>query len=144
LLSTARLRDVFAPETLRFVADEVGEEGLLKMLLLHSFADARSVSEQTFTEVEERMVLDLYFGVLRTLQERAGEESQLATLTRTRARELRRTLREVSDAEIQAFCEAMPPRLFAEHALAHHRYPLPPRPASEAKTDARCGSFDRT
>jgi [protein-PII] uridylyltransferase len=109
LLSTARLRDVFAPETLRFVADEVGEEGLLKMLLLHSFADARSVSEQTFTEVEERMVLDLYFGVLRTLQERAGEESQLATLTRTRARELRRTLREVSDAEIQAFCEAMPP-----------------------------------
>jgi len=111
LLSTARLRDVFAPETLRFVADEVGEEGLLKMLLLHSFADARSVSEQTFKGVEERMVLDLYFGVLRTLQERQGKEGQLTTLTRTRARELRRTLREVSDTEIQAFCEAMPPAI---------------------------------
>lgn len=109
LLSTARLRDIFAPETLRFVAGEVGEESLLKMLLLHSFADARSVSEQTFTEVEERMVLDLYFGVLRTLRERTGDEAQLAALTRARARELRRTLQEVSEAEIQTFCEAMPP-----------------------------------
>ncbi len=112
LLSTARLRDIFAPDTLRTVAETVGEEGLLKMLLLHSFADAKSVSEQTFTEVEERMVLDLYFGVLRTLQEMTAEkvhESPLQALTRERARELQLTLQEVSDEEVRAFCEAMPP-----------------------------------
>lgn len=109
LLSTARLRDIFAPETLRSCAEIIGDEGLLKMLLLHSFADARSVSEQTFTEVEERMLLDLYFGVLRVLQEEAAQAAPVQTLARVRIRELRQTLSDLSDEEVRQFCEAMPP-----------------------------------
>ncbi|MEZ8220368.1 UTP--GlnB (protein PII) uridylyltransferase, GlnD [Candidatus Fervidibacteria bacterium JGI MDM2 JNZ-1-D12] len=109
LLSTARLRDIYALDTLRTCANEISDEPLLKMLLLHSFADARSVSELTFTDVEERMLIDLYFGVLRTIQEREEAVSPVHVLTRDRARELQRTLRNVSDEEIRAFCEAMPP-----------------------------------
>ncbi len=109
LLSTARLRDIFATETLKACADAIKDEGLLKMLLLHSFADARSVSEQTFTEVEERMVLDLYFGVLRVLQEEAAKAAPVHELKRDRARELRWTLPDLSDEEVNQFCEAMPP-----------------------------------
>jgi len=108
LLSTARLRDIYAPDTLLNCAKSVGSEAFLKMLLLHSFADARSVSELTFTEVEERLVLDLYFGVLRTLQERE-DVSSVHVLARDRSRELQRTLQDVSDEEIRLFCEAMPP-----------------------------------
>jgi len=109
LLSTARLRDIYAPDTLNSCAEIVGDEVLLKMLLLHSFADAASVSEQTFTEVEERMVLDLYFGILRVLQEREAKALPVDALTRDRARELHRTLPEVREEEVQRFCEAMPP-----------------------------------
>ncbi|MCS7223918.1 MAG: HD domain-containing protein [Armatimonadetes bacterium] len=107
LLSSARLLDVMAPETLRKVAHVAQEPAFLRMLLLHSFADARSVSPQTFTEMEERMLLDLYFGVLRILQER--EEETLPYLTKMRTDELRQTLPEVSEDDIRAFCEAMPP-----------------------------------
>ncbi|MCS7187045.1 MAG: HD domain-containing protein [Armatimonadetes bacterium] len=109
LLSTARLRDIYALDTLRTCANEVSSEPLLKMLLLHSFADARSVSELTFTEVEERMLLDLYFGVLRTLLEAEEAVTPVHFLTRDRTRELQRTLQNVSDEEIRVFCEAMPP-----------------------------------
>ncbi len=108
LLSTARLRDIYAPDTLLNCAKSVGSEAFLRMLLLHSFADARSVSELTFTEVEERLVLDLYFGVLKTLQEKE-EVSSVHVLARDRSRELQRTLQDVSDEEIRLFCEAMPP-----------------------------------
>ncbi|MCS7263216.1 MAG: HD domain-containing protein [Armatimonadetes bacterium] len=109
LLNTARLRDIYAPDTLRTCAQKVGNEAILKMLLLHSFADARSVSEQTFTEVEERMLLDLYFGVLRTLQEMETAETTVQVLAKDRVRELSRTLQDVSDEEIRLFCEAVPP-----------------------------------
>jgi len=108
LLSTARLRDIYAPDTLFNCAKTVGDEAFLKMLLLHSFADARSVSELTFTEVEERLVLDLYFGVLRTLQE-MEKVASVHVLARDRSRELQRTLQDVSNEEIRTFCEAMPP-----------------------------------
>jgi len=108
LLSTARLRDIYAPDTLLNCAKSIGGEAFLKMLLLHSFADARSVSELTFTEVEERLVLDLYFGVLRTLQEIEAAAS-VHELAKDRSRELQRTLQDVSDEEIRLFCEAMPP-----------------------------------
>ena len=108
LLSTARLRDIYAPDTLLNCAKTVGDESLLKMLLLHSFADARSVSELTFTEVEERLVLDLYFGVLRALQE-MEKVASVHALARDRSRELQRTLQDVSDEEIRLFCESMPP-----------------------------------
>jgi [protein-PII] uridylyltransferase len=147
LLSTARLRDVFAPDTLRTVADIVGDEGFLKMLLLHSFADARSVSEQTFTEVEERMVLDLYFGALHVLQEREGTRAPLAALTRSRAHELRRALQEVSEADIQAFCEAMPPgyllstplRTIAIHCRLIQQVRQTGAPSVEVLTDSESG-----
>ncbi|MCS7191761.1 MAG: HD domain-containing protein [Armatimonadetes bacterium] len=109
LLSIARLRDIYAPDTLQTCAKKVGNEALLKMLLLHSFSDAKSVSEQTFTEVEERMLLDLYFGVLRALQEMEAEETQVQILTRDRVRELKRTLEDVDEEEVRQFCEAMPP-----------------------------------
>ncbi|MCX7643181.1 MAG: HD domain-containing protein [Armatimonadetes bacterium] len=109
LLSTARLRDIYALDTLRTCAKEISSEPLLKMLLLHSFADARSVSELTFTEVEERMLIDLYFGVLRTIQESEEAVTTVHILTRDRTRELQRTLQNVSDEEVRAFCEAMPP-----------------------------------
>ncbi len=109
LLSTARLRDIYALDTLRTCANKVSNEPLLKMLLLHSFADARSVSELTFTEVEERMLIDLYFGVLKTLRELEEETPSVQVLARDRTIELQRTLRNVSDEEIRAFCEAMPP-----------------------------------
>lgn len=109
LLSTARLRDIYASDTLRICAKEVSDESTLKMLLLHSFADARSVSELTFTEVEERMLIDLYFGVLRTLQEQGEVATSVHVLTRDRTRELQRTLQNVNDEEIRVFCEAMPP-----------------------------------
>ncbi|MEJ7613030.1 MAG: HD domain-containing protein [Candidatus Fervidibacter sacchari] len=108
LLSTARLRDIYAPDTLFNCAKTVGDEAFLKMLLLHSFADARSVSELTFTEVEERLVLDLYFGVLRTLQE-MEKVASVHVLARDRSRELQRALQDVSNEEIRIFCEAMPP-----------------------------------
>jgi [protein-PII] uridylyltransferase len=108
LLSTARLRDIYAPDTLFNCAKTIGDEAFLKMLLLHSFADARSVSELTFTEVEERLVLDLYFGVLRALQE-MEKVASVHVLARDRSRELQRTLQDVSDEEIRLFCEAMPP-----------------------------------
>jgi len=109
LLSTARLRDIYAPDTLRACAKTVSDESLLKMLLLHSFADARSVSELTFTEVEERMLIDLYFGVLRTLRELSEAATPVHILTRNRTKELQRALKNVSDEEIRVFCEAMPP-----------------------------------
>ncbi len=107
LLSTARLLDVMAPETIRSVAEVVGDAPLLRMLLLHSFADARSVSPLTFTDMEERMLLDLYFGVLRVLQEE--EAVTVADLTLVRATELKQSLPEVSEDDIRSFCEAMPP-----------------------------------
>lgn len=146
LLSTARLRDIFAPDTLRTVAETVGDEGLLKMLLLHSFADAKSVSEQTFTEVEERMVLDLYFGVLRELVGVTGR-SPLQALTRERTRELQRALQEISDEEVKAFCEAMPPayllntplQIVAIHCRMVQQVRQTGEPAVETLTEADSG-----
>lgn len=108
LLSTARLRDIYAPDTLLSCAKKIKDDALLKMSLLHSFADARSVSELTFTEVEERLLFDLYFGVLRLIKESEAAASVQA-LKEDRTRELKRTLEGVSDEEVRAFCEAMPP-----------------------------------
>lgn len=108
LLSTARLRDIYASDVLLACAKEVGDEAFLKMLLLHSFADAESVSELTFTEVEKRLLIDLYFGVLRVLRDIEAAAS-VHVLTEDRTLELRRELRDVSDDEIRSFCESMPP-----------------------------------
>lgn len=142
LLSTARLRDIMATETIRTTTETVGDEASLKMMLLHSFADARAVGPQTFTEVEERMVLDLYFGVLHYLREQEASETSLRLLVRERVRELRQALQEVSDEEVRAFCEAVPPRYLlntplqtiAIHCQLVHQVRLTGMPAAEILT----------
>ena len=108
LLNTARLRDTRATDTVRDVAESVGDLPLLKMLYLLSIADARSVISQAFTDVEARLLLELYENVSRHLHLQKTENlaSRAAAQRERVIHELR--LPGVSREDLSRFSASLP------------------------------------
>ncbi|HID05976.1 MAG TPA: HD domain-containing protein, partial [Armatimonadetes bacterium] len=123
LLRTARLYDTQDEETIAQVAEQVGDAQLLRMLYLLSYADARAVSNQTFTEIEAELLDLLFINVNRYLQERSGEALREAARERWAhvSRRLKRVgvrvprMEELAASLPTGYLLNTPPETIAEH-----------------------------
>ena len=116
LAQTSRLRDLGQPATIREVARIVGDVDRLRMLYLLTVADSRAVGPGVLTDMNARLLQELFARTEGFLLHGADGEAdeEIARMNSVRARLQRQLRREptVKDAatseEIHAHIEAMP------------------------------------
>ncbi|HTY83877.1 MAG TPA: HD domain-containing protein, partial [Silvibacterium sp.] len=116
-MSAALRRDIFAPETVRTLAEKIGSQQLLKMLTLMTYADIKAVAPEALTPWKADNLWQLYIGVSNYIDRSVDEsryhaESDPAILNRITALVSDRTTGQNPEREqaLRAFLEGLPQR----------------------------------
>lgn len=124
LVRMSRLRDLNSPSTLREAMQAVGDRQTLKMLYLLSYADTKAVGARGYTELDMRLLDELYSKVNRAFCEETIEADLETLAARERARvhsELRglevpeERLKQLSDRLPASYLVNTPLGLIATH-----------------------------
>lgn len=109
LVRISRLRDLNSPTTLKQTMEAVGNRQMLKMLYLLSYADTKAVGTRAYTEVDMRLLDDLYLKVNRAFCEETLETDIEARAITERARvRTELTGLEVPDERLKELSERLP------------------------------------
>ena len=116
-MSAALRRDIFAPETVRTLAEKIGSQQLLKMLTLMTYADIKAVAPEALTPWKADNLWQLYIGVSNYIDRSVDEsryhaESDPAILNRITALVSDRATGQNPEREqaLRAFLEGLPQR----------------------------------
>jgi len=109
LVRLSRLRDLNLPSTIREAKEAVGDRQRLKMLYLLSYADTKAVGSNAYTEVDMRLLDELYAKVSRAFADERPESDieSLAAQERTRLHTELRGL-EVPEERLRQLAEWLP------------------------------------
>ncbi len=116
-MSAGLRRDIFAPETVRILAEKIGSQQQLKMLTLMTYADIKAVAPEALTPWKADNLWQLYIGVSNYIDRSVDEAryhagSDPAVLNRITALVSDRATGQNPEREqaLRAFLEGLPQR----------------------------------
>jgi [protein-PII] uridylyltransferase len=111
LTDSAARRDIDDEQMLKYCADEIGSVELLKMLLLHSFADLRATGPQAWEFWQSLPMLELYECLLHRLERGDPDVRAVAARLLSLKRQVAELLGdEMTPEELNYNFEQLPPR----------------------------------
>ena len=107
-LGAALRRDIFAPETIRQIAEKMATPERLKMLCLFTYADIKAVNPEALTPWKAENMWQLYIGaanfLMRSVDQRVRGDVDEEVMTHLR------TLTPAAGARLEGFLEGLPRR----------------------------------
>ncbi|HKV05123.1 MAG TPA: [protein-PII] uridylyltransferase [Candidatus Acidoferrales bacterium] len=107
-IGAAIRRDIFAPETIRQIAERMGTPERLKMLCLFTYADIKAVNPEALTPWKAENIWQLYIGtanfMMRSVDERLHGDADDEVMTHLR------TLTPAAGQKLESFLEGLPRR----------------------------------
>ena len=109
----AQQHDVDDPETCQLFADFIREPDLLRYLYVHTYCDTQGTAPDLWNSFKESLLDSLYKGTLHQLTGREGlEETANQLKDELRSQLANRALEGISEEEVEAHFENLPPRYF--------------------------------
>ncbi len=119
-MSAALRRDIFEPETVRSLAEQVQSPERLKMLCLLTYADIKAVNPEALTPWKSENIWQLFIETANAMNLSADQRIHVEAEAEN---QLVRTLAPVAGKKLKPFLEGMPRRYLAttsaKEALAH-------------------------
>jgi [protein-PII] uridylyltransferase len=107
-LGAALRRDIFAPETIRQIAEKMGTPERLKMLCLLTYADIKAVNPEALTPWKAENMWQLYIGaanfLMRSVDQRVHGDVDEEVMTHLR------TLTPAAGGKLDSFLDGLPRR----------------------------------